>query len=380
MAQLTHTVIGQKALLQQLDELVQSGRMPHALLFTGPEGSGLLAVALHVAEALLCQSADVHSRPCGECPQCRMLRTWQHPDLHFSFPTYKPKGTSSDYKPVSDDFIKKWQQLLSRGTYFTLNEWLSEIEIENQQSIITVAESDALSRKLSLMSSQGGYKVVVMWLPERMNDAAANKLLKLLEEPPAQTVFLLVSEHPERLIDTIVSRTQRISVPRLTHDDIEEALTQQRGIAPETAQRIARVAAGNWHKALEMLDAESENGEFLDLFITLMRQAYQRDVKALRQWSDQVSSLGREKQRRMLAYFLHLLRENFMYNFRNPQLCYMTEKEEQFATRFARFIHEGNILQMTDKIQTAIRDIGQNANPKIVFFDLSLSIIISIKM
>ncbi len=354
--------------------------MPHAMLFTGADGSGLLAVALHMAEALLCQAQDVHDRPCGQCQQCRMLRTWQHPDLHFSFPTYKQKGTSSDYKPVSDDFIKQWLQLLSRGAYFTLNEWLSEIEIDNQQSIITVAESDALSRKLALMSSQGGNKVVVMWLPERMNDAAANKLLKLLEEPPSQTIFLLVSEHPERLLDTIVSRTQRINVPRLTHDDIVDALTQQRGIAPDTAQRIARVAAGNWHKALEMLDAESENTEFLQHFITLMRQAYQRDVKALRQWSDQMSTLGREKQRRMLTYFLHLLRENFMYNFRNPQLCYMTEKEEQFATRFARFIHEGNILQMTDKIQTAIRDIGQNANPKIVFFDLALSIIISIKM
>jgi DNA polymerase-3 subunit delta' len=212
-----------------------------------------------------------------------------------------------------------------------------------------------------------------------MNAQAANKLLKLLEEPPSQTVFIMVSEHPEQLLDTIISRTQRIDFRRISEEDIYQALINQRGIDEDAARRIARIAAGDWMKALEELDAGNENRLFLDMFIMLMRLAYMRNVKELKKWSENVATFGREKQIRMLTYFMRLVRENFMYNFQQKELNYMTADEENFARNFARFIHEGNVIELTDKLQLAIRDIGQNASAKIVFFDLALFTIMKLK-
>ncbi len=371
-------VIGQEKVKARLRQMVADGRVPHALLFCGPYGCGKMATALAFASYLLCQTRSDEDS-CGQCRQCSMLRKWEHPDLHFTFPVIKPKGTPADYKPASDDFIQDWHKLLNKGPYFTLQQWMEYLPVENQQSIITVAESDALARKLSLSSSQGGYKVSLIWLPEKMNAQAANKILKLLEEPPKQTVFILVSEQPELLLDTIISRTQRIDFQRLTEDDIYHALVEQRAIDEEQARRVAHIATGDWSKALEELDAGNENKQFLDLFIMLMRLAYSRNVKELKRWSDNVATMGRERQRRMLNYFLRLIRENFMYNFRRPELNYMTVEEENFARNFARFVNERNVIELSDKIQLAIRDIGQNANAKIVFFDLALNTIIEIR-
>ena len=247
---------------------------------------------------------------------------------------------------------------------------------ENQQAIITAGESDDLIRKLSLKSSQGGYKVSIIWLPERMNIECANKILKLLEEPPSQTVFLMVCEDPDRLLETIRSRVQRIDIRKIADEDIRQALREQRGLEEDMATRIARMANGSWLKALEMLNADSENELFLDMFQTLMRLAYQRKVKDLKTWSERMATLGREKQKRFLEYFLRLVRENFMYNFRQEELCYMTQREEDFARNFARFVNEANVLPITDLVNRAIRDIGQNANAKIVFFDLALQMIV----
>jgi DNA polymerase-3 subunit delta' len=247
---------------------------------------------------------------------------------------------------------------------------------ENQQAIITAGESDELVRKLSLKSSQGGYKISLVWLPERMNTECANKILKLLEEPPSQTVFIMVSEEPDRLLETIRSRVQRIDVKRIADDDVRKALVEKRGLTEDMAQRITRMANGNWLKALQMLSADSENELFLDMFQSLMRLAYQRKVKDLKTWSERMAAMGRERQKRFLEYFLRLVRENFMYNFQQPDLCYMTQREEDFARNFARFINEANVLPITDLANVAIRDIGQNANAKIVFFDFALQMIV----
>lgn len=371
-------VIGQEKVKARLRQMAADGRVPHAMLFCGPYGCGKMATALAFASYLLCSShSDDDS--CGQCKQCAMLRKWEHPDLHFAFPVIKPKNTPADYKPVSDDFIREWHQMLGKGPYFTLQQWMEYLPVENQQSLITVAESDALTRKLSLSSSQGGYKVALIWLPEKMNLQAANKILKLLEEPPRQTVFIMVSEQPEQLLDTIVSRTQRIDFQRLNEDEIFHALVDRRAIDEEQARRVAHIATGDWNKALEELDAGSENRQFLDFFIMLMRLAYTRNVKELKRWSENVAAIGRERQRRMLTYFLRLIRENFMYNFHQPQLNYMTVEEENFARNFARFVNERNVIAISDRLQLAIRDIGQNANAKIVFFDLALQTIIDIK-
>ena len=209
-----------------------------------------------------------------------------------------------------------------------------------------------------------------------MNGTAANKLLKLLEEPPHQTIFMLVSEHPDQLLETIRSRTQRFDIKKIDSEDLENALVEQRGIDGESAHRIARSANGNWNKALEELDAGNENNQFLDMFIMLMRLSYMRNIHDLKKWSEAVTSFGREKQKRMLEYFLRLVRENFMYNFQKPELNYMTQNEENFSKNFARFINEANIIDISNLLNKALRDIGQNANAKIVFFDIALNMIV----
>ena len=343
-------------------QMVNEGRLPHAIMLCGPQGSGKMALAMGLAKVLLGDNA--------------MMQKWEHPDLHFTYPTIKLPSMSAEHKPVSDDFAKEWHELIMAGPYFTMTEWLELMGGENQQAIITAGESDALIRKLSLKSSQGGYKVSVIWLPERMNAECANKILKLLEEPPQQTVFIMVCQEPERLLETIRSRVQRIDIKKIEDEDIEQALVSKRGLAQEMAHRTARMANGSWLKALEMLSADSENELFLDMFQSLMRLAYQRKVKDLKTWSERMGGMGREKQKRFLEYFLRLIRENFMYNFQEEELCYMTQREEDFARNFARFVNEANILPISDLANRAIRDIGQNANAKIVFFDMALQMIV----
>ncbi len=364
-------VIGQEDAKERLRMLVQENRVPHAMLFCGPQGCGKMALAMAFASYLLCANKE-NGDSCGHCPQCTMTRKWSHPDLHFTYPVIKAAGTSSDYKPVSDDFAREWHRLLDESPYFTIDHWLREIGAANQQAIITVRESDEISRKLSLKSSQGGYKVSLIWLPERMNEASANKLLKLIEEPPSQTVFLLVSEEPVLLLETIRSRTQRFDMRAIDTPAIEQSLIKLRGIAEEQAHRIARVADGSWTKALDLLSAENEERGFLEMFIKMNRQSFERNIRGMRNWSDDAYELGRERQRRMLKYFLRMIRESFMYNFRIPELNYMTEEEENFVRRFAPYVNEANIIEMSDLMAEGIRDIGQNANARIVFFDTAL--------
>ena len=360
-------VIGQREAQERLQQLVKDHHLPHAMMLCGPNGSGKLALAT----AFACYLLD-DGTPSAKA----MLQKLEHPDLHFTYPTIKLPSMSADHKPVSDDFAREWHELLMQGPYFTMEAWMEAMGGENQQAIITAGESDDLVKKLSLKSSQGGYKVSVIWLPERMNIECANKLLKLIEEPPMQTVFIMVCEEPDKLLETIRSRVQRIDVKRIAEADIQEALVTRRGIDAEMAHRISRLANGNWLKALEELQVGSENELFLDMYIMLMRLGYQRKIKDLRKWSEQMAGMGREKQKRWLTYFLRMTRENFMYNFQEQELVYMTQKEEDFAKNFARFVNEKNILQMNDLANLCIRDIGQNANAKIVFFDFALQMIV----
>ena len=360
-------VIGQQEAKARLMQMVEEDRLPHAIMLCGPAGAGKKALAV----AFACQLLDD-----GSPSSKAMLKKLEHPDLHFTYPTIKLPSMGADHKPVSDDFAKEWHELITDTLYFTMDEWMQMMGGENQQAIITAGESDDLVRKLSLKSSQGGYKVCVVWLPERMNIECANKLLKLIEEPPQQTVFIMVSEEPDKLLETIRSRVQRIDIKKTANEDICQALIARRGINEEAAQRISRLANGNWLKALEELQVGSENEFFLDMYIMLMRLAYQRKIKDLRKWSEQMGTLGREKQKRWLNYFLRMTRENFMYNFHEAELCYMTQKEEDFARNFARFVNEANVMPISDLANLAIRDIGQNANAKIVFFDFALQMIV----
>ena len=369
-------IIGQEDIKQKLTSMVDDEHVPHAMILCGPYGCGKMAMAMAMASYLLTEGSVRINPQFNKANSEAMIGQWEHPDLHFSFPTIKRAGMSADHQPVSGDYAKEWRQMLMQGPYFNISQWMDYMDAANQQAIITGAESDELARKLSLKSSLGGYKVAVIWLPERMNLTSANKLLKLLEEPPHQTIFIMASEEPEKLLDTIKSRTQRIDMKRLTNKDICDALVQQRGIDDASAQRIARLANGNWMNALDALNTRNENRQFFDMFTMLMRLAYTRNIKELKKWSEAVAAYGREKQRRMLVYFIGQVRENFMYNFRNPELTYMTVEEENFSKKFSPFINELNVIEISELMERANRDIGQNANAKIVMFDMALKMIV----
>lgn len=355
-------IIGQEELIKRLKLLADENRLPHALMLCGPEGCGKMALAIALASYVL--GTD----------------RWQHPDLHYSYPTIKKKGWASDRKPESDDYAEEWWKMLADdGPYFSLQEWLDRIGVENQQSLMTVAESDRLTKILMMKSNQGGKKISIIWLPEKMNLECANKILKLLEEPPSETLFIMVSIHPEQLLETIRSRVQRFDVKPISTDAIRQALIDRRGLSDDDATRISRLSSGNWLKAQSVLEPGNEDQLFFDLFVMLMRKTYLRDVRDLKKWSEQVSTMGREKQIRMLQAFQRLTRENFMYNFHDPSLVYMTQEEENFAKNFARFVNEHNVIGMYELYQRAIRDIGQNANPRILFFDVAMKMAVMIR-
>ncbi len=355
-------IIAQEGVKQRLADYARRGRVPHALMLCGREGCGALPLAVAFGQLLLGNSA--------------MAEKLQHPDLHFAFPIYKKKAGKAW---LCDDFLPEWRGLLLDNPYFGYAEWLRASGAENQQLAIYVEESDAVARKLALKSSQGGYKVCVVWLPEKMNEACANKLLKLLEEPPLQTVFLLVSERPDLVLPTIRSRTQTVEVPLLAQHDIEQALAGRCGVLPAEAKRIAHSAEGSMTAALRAITDRPEDGLYFELFVSLMRLSYMRKVKDMKQWSEQVAALGRERQKQLLAYAQHMVRENFVYNFHCDELNYMSEQEAGFAVNFAPFINERNVAGIMGELALAQRDIGQNGNAKIVFFDLALKMTVLIK-
>jgi len=365
-------VIGQTEAKQHLLQMVHEDRLPHALMFCGPQGAGKLPLALAFAQYLLCENPS-NDEACQHCSSCRMLEQWSHPDLHFSFPVYKKKSTDH---PISDDYLTEWREQLSSSIYFDTEIWLSDIKAENQQIVHYVYESDSLQKKLALKSSQGGRKVVVMWLPERMNVEMANKLLKLIEEPPLKTHFLLVSEDPEMVLGTIQSRVQRVNIPALKEEDISQALQHDLALSAEDAKVLAHVSQGSYTEALKRLEAGNEEQLFFDLFKQLMRLSYMRKIKDMRLWADTVSELGRERQKRFLAYCQRLIRENFIYNFHRQDLNYETTDENNFSVNFARFINEKNVIRIMEELSDAQRDIEQNVNPRMVFFDFSLKMIV----
>jgi len=354
-------VSGQEDVKHRLLQEIENQRLPHALLLAGPEGCGAYAIAWALADRLL----NNHL----------MVAKLQHPDLHLSFPVYK-----KDSKPTPCDvFIRQWREMVVHNPFFDYAEWMVAIGAENQQLTMYVDESNALLRKFSLKSSQGGYKVSIIWLPEKMNAECANKLLKLLEEPPAGSVFVLVSEHPELLLTTIRSRCQRIDVPPLKESDIADRLVVRHGIDTIMAQAIARTAHGNMSLALRQLTDNSEQEQFLELFKSLMRLSYGRKVREMKLWSEEVAAMGRERQKRFLTYCQRMIRENFIYNFGRPELNYMSQSEADFAVRFSPYINENNVIGIMDELQLCYRDILQNGNAKFVFFDFALKMIVLIK-
>lgn len=364
-------IIGQEEAKQRLIQEVKGNKIPHARLFCGKEGVGKLPLAIAYARYLACSHRG-ETDACGVCPNCKMYDKLAHPDLHFVFPVIKRKNKDT----VSDDFLTEWREQLIRMPYFGLSQWLEEMGAENQQAQIFVKESDEMVRKLSLKSSQGGWKVMIVWLPEKMNQECSNKLLKLLEEPPSQTAFILVSEEPDALIATIRSRTQRFNIPGIDESTLTAELRSRYGLQTEDAQEIARRSEGSLLKALETIHLNEESKLFFEWFVSLMRLAYQRKIREMKAWSEQLASIGRERQKHFLAYAQRMVRENFIYNFHHPSINYLNEEERQFATRFAPYVNEKNVMGIMNELSEAERHISQNVNARMVFFDFALKMIV----
>ena len=368
-------IIGQRGVIEQLRRSVDENRLAHALLITGPRGNGKLAIAIALANYLLCGKGQGDA--CGACPACVKLGKFIHSDLHFVFPVKKRKSGSDN--PVSDDYIAEWRAMLSKSAYFSYDEWLEKLDLDNQQPMIYERESGEIMHKLSMQAREGGWKVVIIWLPEKMKEVGSNKLLKIIEEPPKDTLFLLVSEEPDKIIATIQSRTQRVEVPRIAQEDMEKALQARMGLTFEDAKMIAQQSAGNWEQAEELLSLSEEKQRYLELFMQLMRVAYARNIREMKAWSEQVAALGRERQKRLLDYCQRMVRENFIMNFKEDSMNYMSRPERDFSVRFSPFVNERNIFGIMEELSEAQRHIEQNVNAKMVFFDMSLRMIVWIK-
>ncbi len=368
-------IIGQEEIKLKFIQEVKEGRIPHAQLLTGPEGTGKLPLAIAYARYICC-SDRTENDACGKCPSCIKFNKLVHPDLHFVYPVIKKK---SGKDVVSDDYITEWRRFVTTNPYFNLKYWLNEIDAENSQALIYAKESDEIIRKLSLKSSEGGFKIMIIWLPEKMHIVCANKLLKLLEEPPEQTIFILVSETPEMILQTILSRTQRYNIKKLGDNTITYALQQRFGLSEQDANNVAHLANGNFVKAIETIHLSEDNKLFFELFINLMRLSYQRKLKDMKQWSEVISSMGRERQKNFLEYCQRMIRENFVYNLRIGDLIYMNNEEAGFSSRFAPFINERNVIGIMNELTEAQLHVEQNVNPKMIFFDFSLKMIMLLK-
>lgn len=368
-------IIGQDEVVALLRAAVAEGRIPHAQLICGGEGVGKLVLAIAYARYLCCTHRNGEDA-CGECPSCKKFDKLVHPDLHFTFPVYKKDPNRG---PLSDDFIDKWRQAVAENPYMKLNQWMDHIGTENQQGLIYTSQGDEVIRKLTLKSSEGGYKVMIVWMAEKMNAECSNKLLKMIEEPPAQTIFLLVAENPDLLLPTIQSRVQRLTLRPIEEDVMARALCERFGLVDADARQVAHASAGNWLQAMETIHLGGRAKEYIELFMMLMRKSYARDLKGMRQWADGVAGMGREPQKNFLIYCQRMIRESFICNFHRPEINYMNMEEANFTSRFAPFVNEKNIFGIMDELSEAQRHIEQNVSGKMVFFDLALKMIMLLK-
>lgn len=363
-------VIGHRPTKQLLIQLAQEQRVPHAMLLIGPPGNGKLAIALAFAQYVNCKN-KTETDSCGVCSSCLKYKKLIHPDLHFTIPVIK---TSSISKPTSSDYLTKWREYFIANPYPLYERWNQIIAEENKQGMIYVDEASDIIQKLNKKSYEADYKVSLIWLPETMNLTCANKILKILEEPPANTLFILVTEEEQRLLSTIRSRCQTIRLPKIEEQDLAEALVSHPAIAENNPNIVARIAKGNYILAEELLLEDEARRYNYRQYTSLMRSGYGRNLQELLAWSDELSSIGRTRQISFLRYCSEFTRENFMSNFQQPELATMDENEEKFARKFAPFIHEKNVMHLFTEFEKSLKDIASNGNPKAVFTDMALKV------
>ncbi len=366
---------GHEDVKERLRAMADERRVPHALLLEGPVGSAKFMLIRALAQYIHCENHTPDGDSCGKCPSCLQHQTFNHIDTIYSFPVIKKAGKST----ISNDCFGEFKNFISDSPYMDIEKWIAMLGNINSQPVIYVEEGAELIRRLNFTARQSLFKIVLLWLPERLKEETANKLLKLIEEPHPDTIFLMSSDNSRAILPTIYSRVQRIAVSRYSDDEIKHFLTASYPVSETDAETLARLSSGNVIEALSLVDISRMRQQFLDYFIELMRKAYQRKIGLLRQWSNDVAALGREQIIKFLDYASRLIRENFILNLHVDQLNYLTEDERKFSVNFARFINERNVLKMFEVLNKAREDIAGNANPKIVLFDLAVKTILLIK-
>ena len=369
-------ITGQEDLKRHLVHSVDAGRVSHAQLFTGRAGYETLALAVAYVQYLCCRHRH-DGDSCGECPDCRQIAALTHPDLHLVFPVNK-QGKKSGEAVRSDEFLPQFRALFAeRGGCFSSQEWYDRLDLgKTLKGMISAREADEMIRKLSFKSFEADYKTMLVWLPETMNEEASNKILKILEEPWPRTLFILVSEHPERLLPTILSRTQEVTVPRLTPATLERVAVERGVVDPVQAHNMARLADGDLLELERLLAGESDalRHEDFELFCRLMRLSYNDKHLELIGWAEDAAQLTREQQRGFLRDAARLLRESYVLHAGIREISYLWGEELSFCTKFAPFVDSRNIEPLIDQIEQASAQLAQNGNPTIVFTHFALSV------
>lgn len=359
-------IVGQEDLKRHLIDTVKSGRISHAQLFLGPEGCGSLALAVAYAQYISCEQ-PAEDDSCGECASCRKYNKLIHPDLHFSYPFF-----AKHKEDTAQSFLKEWREAFLENPYLGLETWRTYLDAENKQANINMAECHHILQKLSLKPFEGEYKVLIMWLPEYL-DKEGNTLLKIMEEPPHKTLFLLVAEHQEQILSTIISRTQLVKVPGLS-DELVAAHLLHQGVSPERAKQMAFLSEGNLHLAQTLLK-DLENDHF-QLFTDWMRICFGDKGHALFDFVETISKSGRENQKAFLRYGIHFLRECLLILSGATALVRLPEAEQAVAVNFAqKVLSLASAEVMIAELEKAHYHIERNANPKILFLDVSLQFI-----
>lgn len=370
-------ILGQEHLKNHLTQSVDNGRIPHAQLFVGPEGSGTLPMAIAYAQYILCSNISGDNNSGNEACNLK-FKNFSHPDLHFAFPVTTSDKAKSH--PVSSHYLEEWRQLLKEQPYGNLFDWYKLLGVDNKQGQIGVDEAQDIVKALSLKAYEGGYKVMLIWMAEKMNTAAANKLLKLIEEPPNKTVFILIAEDEQQIINTIRSRCQVLHFPPLAEVVVKNGLIKQYNLEVSVATKIAHQANGNYNKACDLVYQDSEDLQFETWFIFWIRSAFKAKgnkaaIHDLISWSDDISKTGRETQKQFLNFCLDFFRQALLLNYNATNLVFFEPKTEKFKLEnFAPFIHGNNIMEISDELQDAIYHIERNGNSKIILTDLSIKL------
>jgi DNA polymerase-3 subunit delta' len=364
-------IIGHNEVKQRFIQTVKENRVSHAQLLIGPKGVGKLSMAIAFAQYVSCLDKQDHDS-CGVCSSCKKYNKLIHPDLHFVFPVVKGKGFTN---PVSDNFIELWRSQIESDPYFDIGDWYRTLGVDNSQGMIYSGESNEIIRKLNLKTYESDYKVMIIWLPEKMHASCANKLLKMIEEPPVKTLFFMVAEESDKILQTILSRTQLIKIPAIDQESLSAAVKNEFNLDEQELKNVVRLSEGSYRKARILIQNSDENAENFENFVSIMRHCYARKVLDIMEWAEDISGIGRERQKIFLNYCVRMIRENFILNLKQAEMVFLSGEEMNFSQRFSPFINEDNVWMISDELSKAYSDIERNANAKIVFLDLGLKLV-----